>query len=215
MMSFWHSGTLLHAAGQPNKRKKKTMKMIIKGAVALAAIVSVASAASAQITLFNNIVHSYGTVTTSGAQVTGMGTWESYSLYPAGTGANYLTVIDFGTNTFSITDMVPYGTGISQPPVYLTGSFVTTANSVSGSNVGVSGDVTFTSGTWFSQLLADTNSVGTVNGYFTAGGVVGNNGVKSYSLTAGVPEPAEWAAMGMLATGLGGLVVRARRRRNA
>jgi hypothetical protein len=128
MMSFWHSGTLLHAAGQPNKRKKKTMKMMIKGAVALAAIVSVASAASAQITLFNNIVHSYGTVTTSGGQVTGMGTWESYSLYPAGTGGNYLTSIDFNTNTFSVTDMVPYGTGISQPPVYLTGSFTSASN---------------------------------------------------------------------------------------
>ncbi|MEY3601958.1 MAG: hypothetical protein RL169_1202, partial [Armatimonadota bacterium] len=38
-MSYWHSGTLLHAAGHPNKRKKKTMKMMIKGAVALAAIV--------------------------------------------------------------------------------------------------------------------------------------------------------------------------------
>jgi hypothetical protein len=191
------------------------MKLMIKGAVALAAIVSVASAASAQITLFNNVVHSYGTVTTSGGQVNGLGTFEAYSLYPAGIGHNYLTVIDFNTNTFSITDMVPYGTGISQPPVYLTGSFTTTSNTVSGSNVGVTGNVTFTSGNWFSQLQADTGSVGSVKGYFTAGGVVGNNGVNAYTLTAGVPEPAEWAAMGMLATGLGGLVVRARRRRSA
>lgn len=188
--------------------------MMIKGAVALAAIVSVASAASAQITLFNNVVHSYGTVTTSGGQVTGLGTFEAYSLYPAGIGHNYLTVIDFGTNTFSVTDMVPYGTGISQPPVYLTGSFTSTSNWVSGSNVAVAGDINFTGGTWFSQLQADTGSVGSVRGFFRAGGVVGNNGVNSYSLTAGVPEPAEWAAMGMLATGLGGLVVRARRRRN-
>lgn len=189
--------------------------MMIKGAVALAAIVSVASAASAQITLFNNVVHSYGTVTTSGNQVTGIGTFEAYSLYPAGIGHNYLTVVDYATNTFSVTDMVPYGTGISQPPVYLTGSFVSTSNGVSGSNFGVTGDITFTGGNWFAQLLSDTNSVGTVKGYFRAGGVVGNNGVNSYSLTAGVPEPAEWAAMGMLATGLGGLVVRARRRRSA
>lgn len=189
--------------------------MMIKGAVALAAIVSVASAASAQITLFNNVVNSYGTVTTNGGQVTGMGTWESYSLYPAGIGGNYLTTIDFNTNTFSVTDMVPYGTGISQPPVYLTGSFTSASNWVSGSNVAVSGNVMFTSGTWFSQLQSDTGSAGSVNGFFTAGGVVGNNGVNSYSLTAGVPEPAEWAAMGMLASGLGGLVVRARRRRNA
>jgi len=191
------------------------MKLMIKGAVALAAIVSVASAASAQITLFNNVVHSYGTVTTSGGQVNGLGTFEAYSLYPAGIGHNYLTVIDFNTNMFSITDMVPYGTGISQPPVYLTGTFTSTTNWVSGSNVSVAGNVNFTSGAWFSQLMTDTGSVGSVKGTFTAGGVVGNNGVNSYSLTAGVPEPAEWAAMGMLATGLGGLVVRARRRRNA
>ena len=189
--------------------------MMIKGAVALAAIVSVASAASAQIKLFDGVVRSYGTVTTSGGQVTGMGTWESYSLYPAGVGGNYLTVIDFNTNTFSVTDMLPYGTGISQPPVYLTGTFTSTNNWVSGSNVSVAGNVNFTSGAWFSQLLADTGSVGSVKGYFTAGGVVGNNGVNSYSLTTGVPEPAEWAAMGMLASGLGGLVVRARRRRSA
>lgn len=191
------------------------MKMMIKGAVALAAIVSVASAATAQITLFNNVVHSYGTVTTSGGQVTGMGTWESYSLYPVGVGANYLTVIDFNTNTFSITDMLPYGTGISQPPVYLTGTFASTTNWVSGSNVSVAGNVNFTSGAWFSQLMTDTGSVGSVKGTFTAGGVVGNNGINAYTLTAGVPEPAEWAAMGMLASGLGGLVVRARRRRSA
>lgn len=188
------------------------MKMMIKGAVALAAIVSVASAATAQITLFNNVVHSYGTVTTSGGQVTGMGTWESYSLYPVGVGANYLTVIDFNTNTFSITDMLPYGTGISQPPVYLTGSFTPSSNWVSGSNVAVTGNVNFTGGAWFSQLMADTGSVGNVKGYFTAGGVVGNNGVNSYSLTAGVPEPGEWAALGMLGSGLGGLMLRARRR---
>ena len=217
MMSFWYSGTLLHAAGQPNKRKKKTMKMMIKGAVALAAIVSVASAASAQITLFNNIVHSYGTVTTSGGQVTGMGTWESYSLYPAGTGGNYLTSIDFNTNTFSVTDMVPYGTGIPTVPVYLTGSFLSTTNYTNGSTFNLDGVVSFTGGDWYNQLASDLGVTGApaINGVFTSAGNVGPAGVNSYSLTAGVPEPGEWAAMGMLASGLGGLVIRARRRKLA
>jgi len=84
------------------------MKMMIKGAVALAAIVSVASAASAQIKLFDGVVHSYGTVTTSGGQVTGLGTWEGFTFFPQGTGQNYLTEIDFNTSTFNVRQMTQF-----------------------------------------------------------------------------------------------------------
>ena len=47
---------------------------------------------------------------------------------------------------------------------------------------------------------------------------LGGHGVRSgltgnFNIVANVPEPGEWAAMGILATGLGGLVVRARRKR--
>jgi hypothetical protein len=43
-------------------------------------------------------------------------------------------------------------------------------------------------------------------------GVGGSLTVSNYSSSA-VPEPAEWAGLAMLGTGLGGLVVRARRRK--
>ena len=47
---------------------------------------------------------------------------------------------------------------------------------------------------------------------------LGGHGVRSgltgnFNIVADVPEPGEWAAMGVLAAGLGGLVVRARRKR--
>jgi hypothetical protein len=113
--------------------------------------------------------------------------------------------------------MVPYGTGIPTVPTYLTGSFTSSTNYTDGSTFALNGDVSFTGGDWYNQLASDLGVAGasSINGVFTSGGVVGNKGVNSYSLTAGVPEPGEWAAMGMLASGLGGLVIRARRRKLA
>lgn len=193
------------------------MNIITKGAIALAATIAISTTANAQITLFNNIVHSYGNVTASGSQVTGVGTWESYTTYPLGSGGNYLTFIDLTTNTFTVSGMVPYGTGIPTVPTYLTGSFTSSTNYTDGATFTLNGDVSFTGGDWYNQLASDLGVVGasSINGVFTSGGVVGNKGVNSYSLTAGVPEPGEWAAMGMLASGLGGLVIRARRRKLA
>lgn len=49
---------------------------------------------------------------------------------------------------------------------------------------------------------------------FSAGGFrYGLGGNNSITSNGAVPEPGEWAAMAMMVTGLGGLVVRARRRR--
>lgn len=193
------------------------MNIITKGAVAVAAAIAISTSANAQITLFNNVVHSYGTVSASGSSVTGVGTWESYTTYPSGSGGNFLTFIDLSTNTFTISGMVPYGTGIPTIPTYLTGSFASTSNYTNGSTFNLDGNVSFTGGDWYNQLATDLGVAGasSINGVFTTGGNVGAAGVKAYNLTAGVPEPGEWAAMGMLASGLGGLVIRARRRKLA
>jgi len=190
------------------------MNIITKGAIAIAATIAISTTANAQITIFNNVVHSYGTVATSGSSVTGVGTWESYTTYPSGSGGNFLTFIDLSTNTFTVSGMVPYGTGIPTTPILLTGSFLSTSNYTNGSTFNYDGVVSFTGGDWYNQLASDLGVSGasSINGLFTSAGTVGAAGVNSYSLTAGVPEPGEWAAMGMLASGLGGLVIRARRR---
>lgn len=191
------------------------MNIITKGAIAAVAAIAISTSANAQITLFNNIVHSYGTVATSGSSVTGVGTWESYTTYPSGSGGNFLTFVDLSTNTFTVSGMVPYGTGIPTAPIFLTGSFVSTSNYTNGSTFNFDGVVSFTGGDWYNQLASDLGAAGSpsISGVFTSSGNVGAAGVNAYTLTAGVPEPAEWAAMGMLASGLGGLAIRARRRK--
>ena len=56
------------------------------------------------------------------------------------------------------------------------------------------------------------------NGWSMSGGNIttstfAGNGMGTYETNAAVPEPGEWAAMGILASGLTGLMVRARRRK--
>ena len=61
-----------------------------------------------------------------------------------------------------------------------------------------------------SVRVLSSDDYGFSAGGFRYAGLGGNNGVTNNSA---VPEPGEWAAMAMMVTGLGGLVVRARRRR--
>jgi hypothetical protein len=81
------------------------------------------------------------------------------------------------------------------------------------------GDVTFTGGTWLNAVRIATTGAGgtqTVVGQLGFSGLPGGrSGVDQVYLSAtAVPEPAEWAALGMLGSGLGGLMLRARRRTN-
>jgi MYXO-CTERM domain-containing protein len=61
-----------------------------------------------------------------------------------------------------------------------------------------------------SVRVLSSDDYGFSAGGFRYAGLGGNNNVTNNSA---VPEPGEWAAMAMMLTGLGGLVVRARRRR--
>ena len=63
-----------------------------------------------------------------------------------------------------------------------------------------------------SVKVQTTSRNGVLAGGFRYAALGGNNNVTNNSA---VPEPGEWAAMAMMVTGLGGLVVRARRRRRA
>jgi hypothetical protein len=79
------------------------------------------------------------------------------------------------------------------------------------------GDVTFTGGTWLNAVRIATTGAGgtqTVVGQLGFSGLPGGrSGVDQVYLSAtAVPEPGEWAAIGMLGSGLGGLMLRARRR---
>ena len=82
------------------------------------------------------------------------------------------------------------------------------------------GSVTYTGGTWLDAVRIATT--GAASGQIVTG-EIGFSGLPSgrvgvdqvYLSASAVPEPGEWAAMGMLASGLGGLVIRARRRKLA
>lgn len=201
------------------------MNIITKGAIAIAATIAISTTANADYTLFNGVVKAYGNVTESAGQVTDVGNWECFTFFPGTPGYNYLTTIDIANGTFVVSSMQSFTNGTYAPPTFLSGTFTATQNSVSGQNFVYNGLVTFTSGDWMDDLalqLGDPSAT-SISGTFTTGGVLGANGnpyfsstgVNAYNLTVGVPEPGEWAAMGMLASGLGGLVIRARRRKLA
>jgi len=201
------------------------MNIITKGAIAAAAAIAISTSANADYTLFNGVVKAYGNVTESAGQVTGLGNWECFTFFPSTAGFNYLTTIDITNGTFVVSSMQPFTDGVYAPPTYLSGTFTASQNSVTGQNFVYNGFVTFTSGQWMNDLALQIGDAGATSnkGSFTTSGVLGANGnpyftstgVNAYNLTVGVPEPGEWAAMGMLASGLGGLVIRARRRKLA
>jgi hypothetical protein len=134
-----------------------------------------------------------------------------------GTGNFYLRLVD---NLFQVTN-------VSKSIVYLEGNATILQNTyayagVNGPEFNYSGTVEYTGGLWIDPLRdfmnvpthMDRNLTGT---WEFSGTSAAPKGVDYLNITVSspVPEPGEWAAMGMLASGLGGLVVRARRRKLA
>lgn len=210
------------------------MKNIYRLGSSIAIVAAISSFAHAQ-----NVVPFDGTATVSGGTIQYSG-GPSGSL-PIGTGTllsgtgittnlvdTYggafsagLYSIDFDTITGLLTIKD------SASVTVLGGQMTVVSNSYS--NIGASkgpvlnldATVTFTSGSWLDAIRvisAGSASGQGVSGYIS---LTGNNGTSPagvdsvYLSASAVPEPGEWAAMGMLATGLGGLVIRARRRKLA
>jgi hypothetical protein len=200
------------------------MKSLIKFSAAIAAVVALGSVATAQsVVLFaNQDTINGGNVVTAGSPLTG--TIESFSGATTtlssglpGAFAPGVYSIDFSTltNYMSVKD--------SLNTVVLEGQVNVAANlfvSAADPSFILTGSVTYTGGTWLDAIrIATAGSANgqTVTGNFGFSGLEGKNiGVDQVRLNASaVPEPGEWAAMGMLASGLGGLVIRARRRKLA
>jgi hypothetical protein len=134
-----------------------------------------------------------------------------------GTGNFYLRLVD---NLFQVTNF-------AKSIVYLEGNATILQNSYAyagnnGPEFNYSGTVEYTGGLWIDPLRefmnvpthVDRNLTGTWEFSGTSAAPKGVDYL-NITVTSPVPEPGEWAAMGMLASGLGGLVVRARRRKLA
>jgi hypothetical protein len=200
------------------------MKNFINVAATIAAVVSVASVATAQsvVPFANEFTVNGGNVVTSGSPLTGTiesisGATTNLSSGLPGAFTPGLYSIDFSTltNYLSVKD--------SANTIVLEGQVNVAANlfvSPTDPTFILTGNVIYTGGTWLDAIRIATTGAATgqvVTGEFGFSGMpLGRVGVDQVYLSASaVPEPGEWAAMGMLASGLGGLVIRARRRKLA
>lgn len=134
-----------------------------------------------------------------------------------GTGNYYIRLVD---SVFQVTN-------VSKSIIYLEGTATVLENTyayagVNGPAFNYSGTVEYTGGLWIDPLRDFLNVPSWTNRNMTgtwefSGTSAAPKGVDYLNITVSspVPEPGEWAAMGMLASGLGGLVVRARRRKLA
>lgn len=200
------------------------MKNLLKFGAAVAAVTAVSTVANAQsvVPFANSATVNGGTVITTGAPLTGTiqsisGATTNLSAGLPAAFASGLYTIDFSaiTNYLSVKDSL--NTIVLEGNVNVISNLYVNANDPT---FILTGDVTFTGGSWLDDIrIATTGSAAgqIVTGQMGFTGLpTGRVGVDQVYLSASaVPEPGEWAAMGMLATGLGGLVIRARRRKLA
>ena len=197
------------------------MNNLVKLGIAAAIIGTAMTSANAQSVVPFNYTDTVngGTVTVSGTpptgsitSVSGVTSYLSAGLPMAFASGLYTFDYNSWTNYMSVTD--------SMSTIVLEGTVNVIGNSVySETNPSFLflGDVTFTGGTWLNAVRIATTGAGgmqTVVGQLGFSGLPGGrSGVDQVYLSAtAVPEPGEWAALGMLGSGLGGLMLRARRR---
>ena len=197
------------------------MKNLIKLGIAAAIIGTATTSANAQSVVpfdYTDTVNG-GTVTVSGTPPTGSIT--SVSGVTSYLSAGLPMAFASGLYTFDYSTLTNYmSVKDSMSTIVLEGTVNVIGNSyLSETNPSflLLGDVTFTGGTWLNAVRIATTGAGgmqTVVGQLGFSGLPGGrSGVDQVYLSAtAVPEPGEWAALGMLGSGLGGLVLRARRR---
>jgi hypothetical protein len=199
----------------------KNLKLFTASAAALLALSAAGSANAADTyTLFSGNCIDNSNVTGSSA----LGVDKVYFVKDkgdltsvTGTGNYYIRLVD---NIFQVTNS-------AKSIIYLEGNATVIENTfanagTNGPAFNYSGTVVYTGGLWIDPLrdfmnvpVSETrNLTGT---WEFSGTSAAPKGVDYLNITVSspVPEPGEWAAMGMLASGLGGLVVRARRRKLA
>jgi hypothetical protein len=198
----------------------KNLKLFTASAAAVLALSVAGSAHADTYTLFSGNCIDNSNVTGSSA----LGVDKVYFVKDqgdltsiTGTGNYYIRLVD---NLFQVTNS-------AKSIIYLEGNATVLENTyayagTNGPAFNYSGTVEYTGGLWIDPLRDFMNVPSHVNRNLTgtwefSGTSAAPKGVDYLNITVSspVPEPGEWAAMGMLASGLGGLVVRARRRKLA
>lgn len=201
--------------------RRNNMNILVKLGIAAAIIGTATTSANAQ-----SVVPFDYTDTVNGGTVVIGGTPPAGTIVSVAGVTSYLSAglpmaFASGLYTFDYSTLTNYmSVKDSMSTIVLEGNVNVIGNSVL-SEINPSflflGDVTFTGGTWLNAVRIATTGAGgmqTVVGQLGFSGLPGGrSGVDQVYLSAtAVPEPGEWAALGMLGSGLGGLMLRARRR---
>ena len=202
----------------------KNFKLFTASAAAVLALSVAGSAHADTYTLFTgNCVEN--------SNVTGSKSLGVDKVYFVKDNSELSSITGTGTYYIRLVDSIFQVTNFAKSIVYLEGNATILQNSYAfagnnGPAFNYSGTVDYTSGLWLDPLR--TFIGGSAHGqsltgtWEFSGTSAAPKGVDYLNITvsgqgpsSAVPEPGEWAAMGMLASGLGGLVVRARRRKLA
>jgi hypothetical protein len=203
----------------------KNLKLFTASAAALVALSVAGSAHADTYTLFTgNCIEN--------SNVTGSKSLGVDKVYFVKDNTELSSITGTGTYYIRLVDHIFQVTNFAKNIIYLEGNATILQNTyayagVNGPAFNYSGTVDYTSGLWLDPLR--TFIGGSAHGqqltgtWEFSGTSAAPKGVDYLNITvsgqgpspSAVPEPGEWAAMGMLASGLGGLVVRARRRKIA
>ena len=199
--------------------QKMNMTKILKMGFAAACIATAGQANAETLVLFSGS-------TVDGGTVTGTASGGVSKIYSVKAKGDLAHLTDLTTNYFiRVVDNVFQVTNLSKSIVYLGGEVTDVIdNSYGNTDMGnngpmflYSGRVDFTTGAWVENIRDYFNysAEKSLFGRFAfTGTAAAPRGAETFSLDVTVvPEPAEWAALGIMATALAGLIIRKRVRK--